>query len=79
MNVEIKVSCPNPEEDLHLPYLTWAPAICHIRVNGNTGNKILYLRTRNLGRGRAVFTDAQRKTVYPTTTLICSDEIWTTF
>ena len=79
MNVEIKVSCPNPEEDLHLPYLTWAPAICHIRVNGNTGNKILYLRTRNLGRGRAVFTDAQRKTVYPTTTLICADEIWTTF
>ncbi|MGV3609315.1 MAG: tyrosinase family protein [Fluviicola sp.] len=79
MNIEIKINCPNPEEDLHLPYLTWAPAICHIRVRGNKGNKILYLRTRNLGRGRAVFTDERRKTVYPTTTLICTDETWTTF
>ncbi|WP_166922964.1 tyrosinase family protein [Flavobacterium poyangense] len=79
MNIEIKINCPNPEEDLHIPYLTWGPSICHIRVRGNTGNKILYLRSRNLGMGRAVFTDAQRKTVYPITTLTCEDEAWTTF
>lgn len=79
MNIEIKINCPHPEEDLHIPYLTWGPSICHIRVRGNKGNKILYLRTRNLGRGRAVFTDAQRKTVYPISTLTCEDEAWTTF
>jgi|GEM_PF-1063780 len=79
MNIEIKINCPNPTEDLHLPYLTWGPSICHIRVRGNKGNKILYLRTRNLGMGRAVFTDAARKTVYPTATLTCTDETWTTF
>lgn len=79
MNIEIKINCPNPEKDLHLPYLTWAPAICHIRVRGNIGSKILYLRTRNLGMGRVVFTDALRNTVYPTATLICEDETWTTF
>lgn len=79
MNIEIKINCPDPEKDLHLPYLTWGPAICHIRVRNNSGNKILYLRTRNLGMGRAVFTDTNRKAVYPTTTLTCVDEIWTTF
>ncbi|WP_163409752.1 tyrosinase family protein [Flavobacterium ajazii] len=79
MNIEIKINCPDPENDLHLPYLAWGPSICHIRVGGNSGNKILYLRTRNLGMGRAVFTDALRKTVYPTATLICEDETWTTF
>lgn len=79
MSVEIKINCPDPEKDLHLPYLTWGPAICHIRVRNNSGNKILYLRTGNLGRGRAVFTDVFRKTVYPTATLTCVDETWTTF
>jgi hypothetical protein len=79
MNIEIKINCPSPDKDLHLPYLTWGPSICHIRVRGNSGNKILYLRTRNQGKGRAVFTDALRKTVYPTATLICVDETWTTF
>jgi tyrosinase len=79
MNIEIKINCPDPEKDRHLPYLTWGPAICHIRVRNNRGNKILYLRTRNLGMGRAVFTDSLRNTVYPTTTLICADESWTTF
>lgn len=79
MNVEIKINCPNPEKDLHIPYLTWGPAICHIRVSENKGSKTLYLRTRNLGMGKAVFTDAQRKTVYPITTLTCVDDTWTTF
>lgn len=79
MNIEIKINCPDPLVDKHLPYLTWAPAICHIRIRDNSGNKVLYLRTRNLGMGRAVFTDADRKTVYPTTTLTCVDANWTTF
>ena len=79
MNIEIKINCPDPEKDLHIPYLTWGPAICHIRVRGNSGNKTLYLRTRNLGIGRAVFTDAKREKVYSITTLTCVDETWTTF
>jgi tyrosinase len=79
MNIEIKMNCPDPEKDLHLPYLTWAPAICHIRIRNNKDNKKLYLRTRNLGMGRAVFTDANRKTVYPTATLTCVKDSWTTF
>lgn len=79
MNIEIKTNCPDPETDLHLPYLTWGPSICHIRVRENSGNQTLYLRTRNLGMGRAVFTDALRETVYPTATLTCVDETWTTF
>lgn len=79
MKIEIKINCPNPEKDLHIPYLTWGAAICHIRVSGNKSSKMLYLRTRNLGMGKAVFTDAQRETVYPIATLTCEDETWTTF
>lgn len=79
MKIDIKINCPNPMQDLHLPYLTWSPSICHIRIRGNIGNKILYLRTRNSGMGRAVFTDQYRNTVHPTVTIICRDEVWSTF
>ncbi|MEM7586238.1 MAG: tyrosinase family protein [Acidobacteriota bacterium] len=79
MQVEIKINCPDPNNDLHIPYVTWGPAICHIRVLENPGETKLYLRPRNLGMGRIVFTDARRETVYPTTTLTCKDGEWTTF
>ena len=79
MQVEIKINCPDPEKDLHIPYVTWGPAICHIRALNNIGETKLYLRPRNMGMGRVVFTDAQREKVYPTTILTCKDEEWTTF
>ncbi len=79
MGIEIKINCPDPEKDLHIPYLTWGPAICHVRVTGNRGDKKLFLRTSNRGKGRAVFTDAGRSKVYPTAILTCTDENWVTF
>ncbi|MEM7049333.1 MAG: tyrosinase family protein [Acidobacteriota bacterium] len=79
MQVEIKINCPDPKTDLHIPYVAWGPAICHLRVLEGTGETKLFLRTRNLGVGRIVFTDAQRETVYPTATLTCKNDEWTTF
>lgn len=79
MQLEIKINCPDPDIDLHIPYVTWSPAICHIRAPGNSGDTELFLRPKNLGRGRIVFTDAKRETVSPTTSVVCVDDEWTTF
>ncbi len=79
MTIEIKINCPNPDKDLHIPYLTWSPTICYIRILGNKGSKNLFLKTNNLGKGRVVFTDARRGQLQREKVLNCIDENWTSF